>query len=179
MKILSDCWLRIVNLRKRKILNKELNGEIMLVVWHPRRWWNSCMSQKRERGTEPTFTEQCFNCISSIQYESTGTFWAALMKQLLSTDWSYITLLSFVKLSALLIGRGRHKRYATLTTLAAVWELWSFKIFFWSGMCWWALNDWNSFCLQIDHTLCSLALLSWPLCWLGRVTISDMQRSQT
>ena len=86
MKILSDCWLRIVNLRKRKILNKELNGEIMLVVWHPRRWWNSCMSQKRERGTEPTFTEQCFNCISSIQYESTGTFWAALMKQLLSTD---------------------------------------------------------------------------------------------
>ena len=41
-------------------------------------------------------------------------------KQLLFTDWSYITLLNFVKLTTLLIERGSHKRYATLTTLAEV-----------------------------------------------------------
>ena len=52
-------------------------------------------------------------------------------KQLLYTDWSYIMLLNFAKLSTLLIKKAIHKRYGTLTTLAVVWALWSFKIFFW------------------------------------------------
>ena len=54
--------------------------------------------------------------------------WAVLMscqgaKQLLSTGWSNIRLLNFVKLSTLLIKKGSHKQYATLTTLAVVWAL--------------------------------------------------------
>ena len=99
-------------------------------------------------------------------------------KQLLSTDWSYITLLSFVKLSTVLIKKGSHKRYATLTTLEVVWALWSFKIFFWSELYWWALQERNSCCLQIDRILRSFTLLSWALCWSRRVATCDMQRSQ-
>ena len=57
---------------------------------------------------------------------------------------------SIVKLSTLLIKKGSHKQYATLTTLAVVWALWSFKIFIWSELYWWALKERNSCCLQID-----------------------------
>ena len=46
-----------------------------------------------------------------------------IMLFLLSTDWSYISLLNFVKLSTLLIKKGSHKRYAMLTGLAVVWAL--------------------------------------------------------
>ena len=53
-------------------------------------------------------------------------------------------------LSTLLIKKGCHKRYATLTTLAVVWALWSFKIFIWSELYWWALKEQNNCCLQID-----------------------------
>ena len=66
---------------------------------------------------------------------------------LLSTDWSYISLLYVVKLSTLLIKKGSHKRYATLTGLAVVWALWSFKIFFWSELYWSALKERNNCCL--------------------------------
>ena len=34
--------------------------------------------------------------------------------------------------------------YATLTTLAVVWALWSFRIFIWSELYWWALKEWNN-----------------------------------
>ena len=57
---------------------------------------------------------------------------------------------NFVKLSTLLIKKGSHKRYATLTTPAVVWALWSFKIFIWSELYWWILKERNSCCLQID-----------------------------
>ena len=72
-------------------------------------------------------------------------------KQLLSADWSNITLLNFVKLSTLLIKKGSHKQYATLITLAVVSAFWSFKIFFWSTLYWWALKERNSCCLQINR----------------------------
>ena len=97
------------------------------------------------------------------------------MKQLLSADWSYITLLHFIKLSTQLIDRGSHKLYATLTTLAVVWALFSFRIFFSAEMCWWALKEWNSCCLLIDLKLRSLTLLSWAHCWWRRVPTRDMQ----
>ena len=82
--------------------------------------------------------------------------WAVLMssqrtKQLLSTDWSSIIILNFVKLSTLLIKMGSHKPDATLTTLGVVWPLWSLKIFFWCDLYWLALKEWNSCCLQIDR----------------------------
>ena len=92
---------------------------------------------------------------STLVLQDLLLIWAVLMsskraKKLLSTDWSNVTLLNFVKLSILLIKKGSHKRYATLTILALVWALWSFKILFWSELYWWALKERNSCCLQID-----------------------------
>ena len=100
--------------------------------------------------------------------------WAVLVrsqkaKQLLYTDWSYITLLNFVKLSTLLIKKGSHRRYATLTTLAVVWALWSFMIFFWSELYWWALKEWNSFCIQIDR-IC-INIYYWSILLLLLLTL--------
>ena len=94
--------------------------------------------------------------------------WAVLMSsqtstQQLSTDWSYITLLNFVKLSTLLIGMGSHRRYAAVITLAVVWALWSFRISFWSELFWWALKEQNSSCLQIGQVLNLLTFWSWTL----------------
>ena len=63
---------------------------------------------------------------------------------------SDIILLNFVKLSTLLIERGGHKRYTMPTALVVVWPLWSFKIFIWTKLRWWALKEQNSNCLQID-----------------------------
>ena len=105
--------------------------------------------------------------------------WAVLMsfqtaKQQLSTDWSYIKLLNFVKLSTLLMEKGSHKQYATLTTLAVVWSLCSVRIFFSFVLWWWALKDQNSCSLHIDRILRSLSLLGWALCWLTRVARSYM-----
>ena len=34
---------------KRKALKKELSEELMLVVWHPRRWWNFGMSEDEKK----------------------------------------------------------------------------------------------------------------------------------
>ena len=49
-------------------------------------------------------------------------------------------------------------RYATLTTLAVVWALWSFKIFFWSKLYWWALKERNSCCIQIIYIYNNLVI---------------------
>ena len=95
--------------------------------------------------------------------------WAVLMssqkgKQLLSTAWSYITLQDIVKLSTLLIKKGSHKQDARFTTLAVVWSLCGFTIFFWSEFCWWAQRERKNCCLKIDGILHSLTLISWALC---------------
>ena len=54
---LSDFWLSIVNLKKRKSLKKELNKESMLVVRHPKKWLNFCMSKDEKKEIETIFTE--------------------------------------------------------------------------------------------------------------------------
>ena len=74
--------------------------------------------------------------LSTLVLQDLQLIWAVLMitqrvKRLLSTVRSYITPTDFIKLSNLLIKEGSHKWYATLTTLAIVWALWSFKIFIW------------------------------------------------
>ena len=46
----------------------------MPIAWHPTRWWNFCMSEDEKKELEPSCFEQCFSCISSIQYGSIGTF---------------------------------------------------------------------------------------------------------
>ena len=48
---------------------------------------------------------------------------------MLSGDWSDITLLKFVKLSAVLIEKGTKKQGTKLAGLAVVWALCSFKFF--------------------------------------------------
>ena len=45
---------------KREALKKDINKELMLVVWHSRRWWNFCMSEDEKKEIEPIITEQCF-----------------------------------------------------------------------------------------------------------------------
>ena len=45
---------------KLKALKKELkvlNKELMLIAWHPRLWWNFCMSEDEKKEIEPIFTE--------------------------------------------------------------------------------------------------------------------------
>ena len=47
----------------------------MTIAWHPKRWWNFCMSgdekKKKKKEIEPIFIESCFQC---IQVESIQTF---------------------------------------------------------------------------------------------------------
>ena len=41
---------------KRKALEKELNEELMLIVWHARKWWNLCMSEdEKKKRNKPIF----------------------------------------------------------------------------------------------------------------------------
>ena len=54
---LSDFWLGIVNLKKRKALKKKISEELMKIAWHPKRWWNCCMSENEKKEIEPVFTE--------------------------------------------------------------------------------------------------------------------------
>ena len=40
-----------------KALKKELNEELMLVPWHPLRWWDWCLPEEEKKEIEPIFTE--------------------------------------------------------------------------------------------------------------------------
>ena len=46
-----------INFEKRKVLNKKISEELMLIAWHPKRWWNFCMSEDEKKEIEPIFTE--------------------------------------------------------------------------------------------------------------------------
>ena len=52
---MTDFWLGVVNLKNAKRL-KKINGELMSEAWHPKRWWNSCMSEDDKKEIEPIFT---------------------------------------------------------------------------------------------------------------------------
>ena len=56
---LSDFWLGILNLKNAKNLKRKTNEEIMPIAWHPKRWWNFCMSEDQKNKIEPIFTEKC------------------------------------------------------------------------------------------------------------------------
>ena len=47
---ISDFGLGVVNFKNSEHL-KKINEELMAIVWHPKRWWNFCMSkdEKNER----------------------------------------------------------------------------------------------------------------------------------
>ena len=45
-----------IKFEKRKELKKKISEELMPIAWHPKRWWNFCMSED-EKNIEPVFTE--------------------------------------------------------------------------------------------------------------------------
>ena len=51
---MSDFWH--IKFGKRKALKKELNEELMPIVWHPKRWWDFCTSEDQKKQIEPPFT---------------------------------------------------------------------------------------------------------------------------
>ena len=44
----------------RKALKKKISEELMSIAWHPKRWYNFCVSEDEKKEIEPIFTEQCF-----------------------------------------------------------------------------------------------------------------------
>ena len=46
-----------IKFEKRKALKKELNEELIPVMWDPKRWQNFCVSEDEKKEIEPTFTE--------------------------------------------------------------------------------------------------------------------------
>ena len=46
-----------IKFEKRKVLEKELNENLMFIAWHPWRWWNLCVSEFGKKEVEPIFTE--------------------------------------------------------------------------------------------------------------------------
>ena len=50
---LSEFWPGILNLKNAKHLKKELTE----IVWHPKRFWNFCMSENEKKEIEPIFID--------------------------------------------------------------------------------------------------------------------------
>ena len=42
---------------KLKAFKEKISEESMAVASHPKRWWNSCMSEDEKKEIEPIFTE--------------------------------------------------------------------------------------------------------------------------
>ena len=55
--MISDFWHGVVNLKNAKYLTKKVSEELMPIEWHPKRWWNFCMSEDEKKEIEPIFTE--------------------------------------------------------------------------------------------------------------------------
>ena len=56
IKILSDFWLGIVNLKNARHL-KKISEDLMSIACFPKRWCNFCMSEDEKKEIEPIFTE--------------------------------------------------------------------------------------------------------------------------
>ena len=54
---MSDSLLGIVNFKKCNALKKKISKELMPLVWHPKIWWNFCISEDEKKEIEQTFTE--------------------------------------------------------------------------------------------------------------------------
>ena len=55
---MSNLWLGIINLENEYRLRKKLIErikELLLVAWHPTRWWNWCVSEDEKKGIETFF----------------------------------------------------------------------------------------------------------------------------
>ena len=67
---MADFRLGIVNLKNAKHL-KYISEQLMSIAWHPKKWWNFCMSGDEKNEIEPIFADQSF---SFMQYESIEIF---------------------------------------------------------------------------------------------------------
>ena len=50
-------WLN--KFEKPKALKKTIDEELMLVAWHPTRWWDWCLSEDEKKRIDSIFTEKC------------------------------------------------------------------------------------------------------------------------
>ena len=41
-----------------KAFKKDITKELMLVAWHPRRWWDWCLPEDEKKEAEPIFTDK-------------------------------------------------------------------------------------------------------------------------
>ena len=46
-----------IKFKKCKALKIESNKELMLIAWHPLRWWNFCMTEDEKKVIETIFTK--------------------------------------------------------------------------------------------------------------------------
>ena len=51
---MSGLRLGVTDSNNAKDLKKEIRAELMLVAWHPQRWWDCCMPE-HGRKIEPYF----------------------------------------------------------------------------------------------------------------------------
>ena len=47
-----------IKFEKSKELKKELSEKLLLVAWHPNRWWDWCMSEDKKKEIDPMFIEE-------------------------------------------------------------------------------------------------------------------------
>ena len=43
---------------KRKALKKKISEELMPIAWHPKRWYNFCISEDEKKEIDPIFIEE-------------------------------------------------------------------------------------------------------------------------
>ena len=53
-------WLLAWHIKfgKGEALKKEFNEELMPIPWHPKRWWDWCMSEDDKKEIDPKFIEE-------------------------------------------------------------------------------------------------------------------------
>ena len=49
--------LILLDLKNAKHLKKMISEELMPIAWHPKRWWNFCLSEDKKKQTETIFIE--------------------------------------------------------------------------------------------------------------------------
>ena len=45
-----------IKFEKIKALKKKISEELIPIAWHPKRWWNFCVSEDEKKEIEPIFT---------------------------------------------------------------------------------------------------------------------------
>ena len=48
---------------KRKALKKKISEELMPIAWHPKRWYNFCISEDEKKEIDPIFIEELWKCV--------------------------------------------------------------------------------------------------------------------